>query len=539
MNAAPLPPGRHVAVLVSLLSCLLLTGCPDEGVVCSEGLSRCGDTCVDLTSESANCGECGNTCGTGQLCAQSACRCQQGATACGGACVDTQSSPEHCGGCAGEGGKVCQPFEVCMNGDCQGSCAGGMLQCSNGCINPAVSNLHCGACDNACGDARSCRGGVCTYDVVATCFNTGQVVGIQSGSDFKGPNTLVASSPQSAARMMNVLLVLDSTRKLVQARLRDYGVLPARNDTGRAPNQVLVLDPYLYILNSSDNTLQMLRREGDPIPPGPRDSHYPDGIPLTDIASVSFGANTNPFGMTRLNNDLWVTLYGNLLGDPSAGGRVVRVSLNEFSTPVITDTIVLPSGAALKPFPDNTTLSTPTGITAHHGKLYVALNNLNPVTYSPGGPGLLARIDPTSRAVDLIELGDGCLNPSAVAPVGEQLLVSCGGKATYDSEFKLLSVERSALVLLDAQDRVVSTAPIQCSPGIGSCPIPAAGRFAVVGNRSYLGDTNGGRIFVHEVVGSTLVERRGLLDTSEPAIAACPASGFSLVSDVVALDKQY
>ncbi|MFY2562451.1 MXAN_6577-like cysteine-rich protein [Corallococcus terminator] len=535
MNASPLPPGRHLAALVSLLSCLLLTGCPNEGAVCSEGLTRCGDTCVDLTSESANCGECGNTCGAGQLCAQSACRCQQGATACGGACVDTQSSPEHCGGCAGEGGAVCKSYEVCMQGDCQGKCAGGFLQCGNACISGESDPNNCGACGNVCGDARGCRGGVCTYDVVATCFNTGQVVGIQSGSDFKGPNTGVSSSPQSAARMMNALLVLDATSKLVQARLSDYGVLPARNDTGRAPNQILVLDPYLYILNSSDNTLQMLRREGAPLPPGPRGSHYPDGITLADIASVSFGANTNPFAMTRLGNDLWVTLYGNLLGDPSAGGRVVRVSLNEFSTPVVMDTIELPSGAALKPFPDNTTLSTPTGITSHHGKLYVALNNLNPITYSPGGPGLLARIDPTSRAVDLIELGEGCLNPSSVAPVGEQLLVSCGGKAVYDSDFQLLSVERSSLVLLDAQDRVVSTAPIQCSPGIGTCPIPAAGRFAVVGNRSYLGDTHGGRIFVHEVVGSTLVERRGLLDTSEPPIAACPASGFSLVSDVVAL----
>ncbi|WP_141326821.1 MXAN_6577-like cysteine-rich protein [Myxococcus sp. AB025B] len=526
MKPSP-PPGRHLALLCSLLSCLLLTGCPDEGVVCSEGLSRCGDTCADLTSESANCGACGNACGEGQLCAEGACRCLTGTTACDGACVDTRSSPQHCGAC----GTTCDSSEVCEQGTCQLNCTAGLLRCGNACVDGDSSNLNCGACGNVCGDARTCRGGVCTYDIVATCFNTGQVVGIQSGVDLKGPGTLVASSPQSAARMSDVLLVLDSTRKLIQARLDDYGVLPPRYDTGRAPNQVLVEGPFIYILNSTDNTLQVLRST-EPLPPGKR---HPEGISLQNVASVSFGANTNPFGMARVGNELWVTLYGNLVGDPSAGGRVARVSLASPSEPRVTATIDLPTGAALRPFPDNTTLSTPAGITQHRGKVYVALNNLNPATYAPGGPGLLARIEPATGAVSLVGLGDDCLNPNAVASVGEHLVVSCGGRSTYDAEFKLVSVERTGLVMLDAQDTVVASEPIACSPGIGSCPIPAAGRFAVVGPRIYTGDTNGGRVFVHEIVGNTLVERRGLKDTSEPAIAACPASGFSLVSDVVAL----
>ncbi|WP_338870659.1 MXAN_6577-like cysteine-rich protein [Myxococcus stipitatus] len=525
-----------LATLGVLLSSLLLTGCPDSGVVCGEGLTRCGDTCLDLTSESANCGACGVVCGEGQLCSEGACTCQAGTTACGGSCVDTRSSPQHCGGCAGSGGSVCGTGQVCEQGTCKVQCTTeGLQRCGDSCVNLDTDASHCGTCGNACGDARSCRGGVCTYDVVATCFNTGQVVGIQSGTDFKGPNAQVASSPQSAARMSDVLMVLDGARKLVQTRLGDYGVLPTRNDTGRAPNQVIVRDPYLYILNSSDNTLQVLRRDEEPVPGAAPGSRFPDGITLTDVGSVSFGANTNPFGMTVLGDELWVTLYGNLMGDPTAGGRVARVSLANPAQPRVEDVIVLPTGAALKPFPNNTTLSTPTSITPHRGKLYTALNNLNPATYGPGGPGLLARIDPTSRAVDLIELGDGCLNPSAVAPVGEQLLVSCSGKANYDDQFNLTSVEHTGLVLLDTQDRVVATSPVACAPGASACAIPAAGRFAVVGQRAYLGDTNGGRIFVHEVVGNTLVERRGLKNTSQPPIAACPASGFSLVSDVVAL----
>ncbi|AGC42316.1 hypothetical protein MYSTI_00967 [Myxococcus stipitatus DSM 14675] len=533
MNAGHRP---LLATLGVLLSCLLLTGCPDSGVVCGEGLSRCGDTCVDLTSASANCGACGVTCGEGQLCSEGACTCQAGTTACGGACVDTRSSPQHCGGCAGAGGTVCASGQVCEQGACKVSCsAEGFQRCGDSCVNLDTDTSHCGTCGTACGDARSCRGGVCTYDVVATCFNSGQVVGIQSGTDFKGPSVQVASSPQSAARLSDVLLVLDSANKLVQARLGDYGVLPARNDTGRAPNQFIVRDPLIYILNSTDNTIQVLRRDEAAIPGAPPGARFPDGITFSDIGNVPFGANTNPFAMALLREELWITLYGNLMGDPTFGGRVLRVSLANPLRPRVVDTIDLPTGAALKPFPNNTTLPTPAGITAHRDMLYVALNNLNPATYSPGGPGFLARINPANNTVSLIELGADCLNPGSVASVGEQLLVSCSGKANYDANYNLLSVEKTGLVLLDAQDQVVATAPVACAPGASGCAIPAAGRFAVVGQRAYVGDTNGGRIFVHEVVGNTLVERRGLKDTSQPPIAACPASGFSLVSDVVAL----
>lgn len=72
----------------------------------------------------------------------------------------------------------------------------------------------------------------------------------------------------------------------------------------------------------------------------------------------------------------------------------------------------------------------------------------------------------------------------------------------------------------------MATAPSRARPEPPAAP-SAAGPLRVVGQRAYVGDTNGGRIFVHEVVGNTLVERRGLKDTSQPPIAACPASGFS------------
>jgi hypothetical protein len=42
-------------------------------IVCQGLQERCGSKCVDLTSDTANCGACGNACGAGALCCASAC----------------------------------------------------------------------------------------------------------------------------------------------------------------------------------------------------------------------------------------------------------------------------------------------------------------------------------------------------------------------------------------------------------------------------------------------------------------------------------
>ena len=505
---------------------LLLAGCPDAPVPCAEGLARCGEACVDLAGASEHCGACGVVCGDTQACVEGACRCRPGTTACGEACVVPASDPSHCGGCAGQGGAVCAAEQVCQQGQCVADCSGAFQRCGRACVEVATDAFHCGACGAVCADVRSCHGGTCAYDVVAACFNTGQVVGIQVGTDARGPGTAVGVYPQSVARMQDVLLVLDAATRLRQVRLADHEVLPAQNATALVPNQLVVRDPYVLILNSSSNTLQVLRRDARPRPA--------EGLLLTDVASVNFGPNTNPYALAELGSDVFVTLYGNLQGNPAAGGRVARVSMADPLAPRVEDVFVLPTGEALRPFPGHETLPTPTGIAALRGRLYVTLNNLDPRDYSPGGPGLLARIDPDTRAVDLLDLGADCLNPGWVAPVGERLVVSCGGRARYDASFNLIGVESTGLVLLEADGSVLDSLVLSC-PQDTSCALPSAGRFAVVGSRIYVGDVNAGRIFVVEVVGEALVARRGL-DTVEPPLLACPRSnGPSLVGDVVAL----
>jgi hypothetical protein len=428
------------------------------------------------------------------------------------------------------------------------TCGERLTPCGTTCVDVSSAVNHCGACGVACGQGQrcvegscqTCSGGACSpYDIVATCFNTGQVVGIQSSTDTKGPNVALGDRPQTVARMQDVLLVVDAARKLREARLVDYAALPEAPATGDAPNQLLVDDPYAYVLNSVSNTLLVFQRKAEPgaLTDGTR---FPQGLQLQPVASVDFGANTNPFAMARLGEDLWVTLYGNLGGDVSAGGKVARVSLVDPLQPTLFKPYVeLPTGAALQPFQGRSPIPSPSGITAHRGHLYVALNNVDPNTYGPGGPGLVARINPQTQVVQYLSLGDGCLNPNWLAPVGDKLLVSCSGEATYDSSYNLTGVAKTGLVLLDEQDAVVATYTLACPEVSGGfCALPSAGRFAVVGNRAYVGDGNAGRVFVIEVSGNQLIERRGLSagTAAQPPILACPReSGFSLVSDVVAV----
>ncbi len=527
-------PRRWLAVTLAALG-LFLGGCPDEGVVCSEGLTRCGLDCVDLTAESDNCGSCGVACGQSQVCVSSVCQCREGSTQCGGQCVVTTSDPLNCGGCAGAGGTVCASGQVCEAGACKVACSPGLTRCGDSCVDLQRDPGNCGACAAVCTDSRSCRAGACTYDVVASCTNTGQVVGIQSGADIKGPNVPVGASPQTTARMQDVLLVLDGTTPaLRQATLASYAELPETDPVGKAPNQLLVSDPFVYVLNSVDNTLGTFQRTATPgaVTNGTR---FPAGLGLEPVTggAINFGANTNPFAMARVGNELFVTLYGGF-ADMSAGGKVARVSLVDPARPTkVEPYLQLPSGATLQPFPGQSTMPTPAGITAFNGSLYIALNNLN-ASFQPGGPGLLAKVDPRNLQLEsIINLGPECLNPGWVAPVGNQLVVSCTGRVTYDANFNVTAAEGTGLALLSAEDAVVARYALSCPPSATGCVPPGASRFAVVGSRVYLGEISAGRIFVIEVANNQLIERLGPTN----AIAACPSSvGASLVGDVVAIE---
>ncbi len=147
--------------------------CPAHPDQC--GGKCCGSSCAEIMFDVKNCGDCGKTCGTGQVCAGGACGCPpsgaacgQGQSCCGAAgCKSLMSDVNNCGTCghacntnAGEsctsgmctcGGTLCKSGENCCSGACSSTCtpppppdmamppgqdggsAGGLCQCASHC----------------------------------------------------------------------------------------------------------------------------------------------------------------------------------------------------------------------------------------------------------------------------------------------------------------------------------------------------------------------------------------------------------------------
>ncbi len=112
--------------------------CPPDTVscggvtCCASGTTCCGDHCVDLSTDPANCGACGNSCARPNavtVCASGTCRflfCQSGWGDCdsnpnNGCEANLLSDPNNCGACHVHcfSGRICQAgFCVCTSGFC-------------------------------------------------------------------------------------------------------------------------------------------------------------------------------------------------------------------------------------------------------------------------------------------------------------------------------------------------------------------------------------------------------------------------------------
>jgi hypothetical protein len=87
--------------------------------------------------------------------------CAPGELACSGTCVEPDKDPENCGAC----GKSCKSDEVCSKGQCTGRCLSFETACGTACKNLASDLANCGACGKACGTtngAATCKAGTCT-----------------------------------------------------------------------------------------------------------------------------------------------------------------------------------------------------------------------------------------------------------------------------------------------------------------------------------------------------------------------------------------
>jgi hypothetical protein len=107
--------------------------------VCADGYDQCRDACVDVTSDSLNCGSCGNRCESD--------RCDSGR------CVQCDSAAE----CAD---KTCQT-KACTSGRCvytdvtpgqRGSCGSGLVCTSGRECKQCVSDAQCDHLDGVCSE---------------------------------------------------------------------------------------------------------------------------------------------------------------------------------------------------------------------------------------------------------------------------------------------------------------------------------------------------------------------------------------------------
>jgi hypothetical protein len=141
---------------------------------CIYSTPTCTATCAGMVCGVDGCGGSCGTCESGWFCQNGACVsiCDQGLTSCGDACVNLQDDPANCGAC----GTICHVAHAlahCEGGTCQlDACDAGYASCdgqvSTGCeTNTQTDSAHCGACGAACASGQRCADGICVCDPAA------------------------------------------------------------------------------------------------------------------------------------------------------------------------------------------------------------------------------------------------------------------------------------------------------------------------------------------------------------------------------------
>ncbi len=122
---------------------------------CATGTTLCSGRCVNTLTDTANCGACGTACGAGLVCTAGRCVCPAGQNLCGGRCVTLTTDASNCGAC----GTVCPSGAACTAGACV--CSAGLTACGSTCVNLTSSNTNCGACGRTCLTGTTCSTSVC------------------------------------------------------------------------------------------------------------------------------------------------------------------------------------------------------------------------------------------------------------------------------------------------------------------------------------------------------------------------------------------
>ncbi len=145
-----------------MFAALMFFGCGGEAPVvaasdCPSSQTLCDGQCLDLSSSPLACGACGEPCAGGEVCSDGVCelQCAEGLVNCEGACIDPTTDRDFCGAsadCSGANeGADCDDTEVCSGGSCQLNCTGGTLLCDGRCADPMFDPDYCGATGSCAG----------------------------------------------------------------------------------------------------------------------------------------------------------------------------------------------------------------------------------------------------------------------------------------------------------------------------------------------------------------------------------------------------
>jgi hypothetical protein len=540
-------------------ACIAGQICSNSTCVCQKGSVLCDGQCAVLQTDPRNCGKCGNRCDqsdAGPVCEEGGCQpsCTLGvSTECNGACVDTSSDPNNCGTC----GKKCDGVQ-CHNSHCGFAAVaacfttgqivgintdgtkGPLLPLGTG---PASLALYNGVILSA--DGNDDRLYQARATDLASLGNSNQL--------GRGPSQVVSDPPfayvvNSISHTLQVLQSAGDAGCPAQAtpdagcafvplddggfitpRMADAGCFfPAVTDGGCPDTQLDDggLGPFTFDDGGCFSV------------PAPPSSFMActvgdGGVTLVTIGEVDLGANTFPQAAAKAGSVLWVPTYGaygSVVGS-AAGQKVVKVDVTNPASPTITGSVDL-TALDLHAFDGGSPDPKPWTIKLVNNQLYVPLDNLNPVTYAPEGPGLLAVIDPGTGDAGVIDLhADLCLDPIGLSAQGSTLFVSCAGKAIYDSSFNLIGTSSSGVVAVDAISRaVVAHWTPSCAADAGACAPILPGAVTVSGSVLMVGDQQAGRVFLLDISDGGLTE-------AAPPVQACvpPATGFTQVSDLLSL----
>jgi hypothetical protein len=489
-----------------ILSALLLaaaSACRSE-LLCPAGETACGDRCVSLLADPANCGACGRAVGALEVCSAGVAACAPGLAVCGGACTDLARDATHCGACDVACGGAAYCTAAGGTASCTPACAPGLTACGRACVDLATDRFDCGACGRSCAAGETCRGGACRADLHVSCYATGEIVPVGADLSPAGTPRPVAGSPGSLAVVGGAVYAANGYPASLSVVPLDPA-LPLRSTTltGDDLEHVAPHAGVLLVTNASTGTLVVLS---------------PAGAVLGEIPMPGQQSAPNPHGVDVAGTTAYVSLYGNVAG--SSGQAVAKVDLGGLSA--------CASGAGpcgsvvgsvdLRSVPGASTapgLPLPSEVAVAQGRVYVTLANLaldGGYYVKPAGHGKLAEITPGAPdRVAIVDLGASCANPGALALHGTTLWVACGSFGYPDlAPPALLPVELAA----------VAPAPGAALPVPGIVP----GKLAFCAGVGYVTDQGSGAVVRFDPATRSV---------SPPAVV-CPTGpfGFAWAADI-------